>query len=248
MKLREVEEVMMRNRLLGAAIAAVALAVLAGAGVWYFVLRSDAPDRVTVESAVQAVRNSTPVSGTSSNDGVTSLAGTWKLVQGANSFVGYRVGENLAGIGATQAVGRTTALDGTLSFDGKSITATQINADLTRLKSDKNQRDNALKTQARETSKFPSASFVLSSPISIDMVLVDGQTVSQTIAGKLTLHGVSRDVSLQVQGVMANDQLVVVGSAQITFADYSMTPPRAAAVLAVDDHGTMELQLVFARA
>jgi len=221
--------------------------VVGGAGVWYFVIRSDAPDKVSVQSAVQAVTNGSPAANnTSSNDG-TSLAGAWKLVAGANSFVGYRVHENLAGIGSTEAVGRTNALDGTLSFDGKAITATQINADVTQLKSDKNQRDNALRTQALETTKFPSAAFVLTSPISIDTLPADGQTVSQTIAGKLTLHGVTRNVSLSVEGVMANDQLVVVGSTEIAFADYSMTPPKAAAVLAVDDHGTMELQLVFAK-
>jgi polyisoprenoid-binding protein YceI len=238
----------MRNKLLGAVFALAVLAVVGGAGVWYFVIRNDSPDKVSVQSAVQAVTNgSATPNNTSSNDGA-SLAGSWKLVAGANSFVGYRVHENLAGIGSTEAVGRTNGLDGTLTFEGKSITATQINADLSQLKSDKNQRDNALKTQALETAKFPNASFVLTSPIKVDTVPVDGQTVDQTIAGKLTLHGVTKDVSLQVQGVMANDQLVVVGSTEISFADYSMTPPKAAAVLSVDDHGTLELQLVFAKA
>jgi polyisoprenoid-binding protein YceI len=238
---------MIRSKLLLAIVAAFAVVAIGAGAAYYFLLRNDSPPEVSVQSAVQAVTSGSPTAGnTLSSD--ADLAGSWKLVAGPNSFAGYRVNENLAGVGAATAVGRTNALDGTLSFDGKSITSATINADLTQLKSDKAQRDNALRQQALETSKFPSATFALSSPISIDKVPVDGQTVTQTVAGKLTLHGVTRDVQLQVQGTLASDQLVVVGSTPILFSDYGMNSPHAAAVLSVDDHGTMELQLVFAKA
>jgi polyisoprenoid-binding protein YceI len=240
---------MMRSKLLGGIVAAIAVVAIGGFAAYYFLLRNDSPPPVSVEQAVQAVKNGTPsAGGTVSTSDASTLAGTWKLVAGANSFVGYRVNENLAGVGAAQAVGRTTGLDGTLTYDGKAITAAMINADVSQLKSDKTQRDNALKQQALETTKFPGASFVLSSPITIDKVPVDGETVTQSVSGKLTLHGVTKDVKVDVQGVLANDQLVVVGSTPILFSDYGMNSPRAAAVLSVEDHGTMELQLQFTRA
>jgi polyisoprenoid-binding protein YceI len=237
----------MRNKLLGGIIAAIAVLAVGAGAAYYFVLRNDSPAKVSVQSAVDAVRGSTPSSGNSNSSDAADMTGTWKLVAGPNSFVGYRVDENLVGIGATEAVGRTNAMDGTLTYNGKAITAATVNADLSQLKSDKTQRDRALRDQALETGKFPQASFVLTSPITIDKLPVDGQTVNQTVSGKLTLHGVTKDVQLQVQGVLADDQLVVVGSTEILFADYGMSPPRAAAVLSVDDHGTMELQLLFAK-
>jgi hypothetical protein len=37
---------------------------------------------------------------------------------------------------------------------------------------------------------------------------------------------------------------VVVGSIDIKFSDYSISKPNGASVLSIEDHGTMELQLI----
>ena len=101
----------MKNRfLLGGALAAVGAIALA-AGVWYFVIRSDAPEEVSLEAALEAAEttttttttttapSATATSGgtTSSNDGAAAAnpAGTWNLVGGGSSFTGYRVQEQL---------------------------------------------------------------------------------------------------------------------------------------------------------
>jgi polyisoprenoid-binding protein YceI len=176
------------------------------------------------------------------------MAGTWRVQQGQNSFVGYRVQEELAGIGTTTAVGRSNVLDGTLNFDGDKITAATVTADLTQLKSDKSMRDNQLRRQSIETDRFPNATFALSSPINVNDVPANGEKVTQEVKGKLTLHGVTKDVTLQAQGVIEGNNVVVVGSTTILFADYNIAKPQAQAVLGVDDKGVMEFQLVFAKA
>jgi polyisoprenoid-binding protein YceI len=238
-----------RSKLLAGLGSLVALGAISLGALYYFVIRSDSPGAVSIEGAITSVRNSMPANnGGNGDDRARDLSGTWRVVQGANSFVGYRVQEELAGIGSTTAVGRSTALDGTLSFDGDEITAVQITADLTQLQSDKTMRDGQLKRQAIETDKFPNATFALSSPIKIDDLPDNGEKVSQTVKGKLTLHGVTKDVSLQVQGVLEGSQVVVVGSTTIAFADYNIEQPKAASVLGVDDKGVMEFQLVFAKA
>jgi polyisoprenoid-binding protein YceI len=234
-----------RRKLITAAAGLLATGVLAAAGAWYFVIRTDSPPPVTLAQAVQDVRNSNAASGMSSNDG--DLAGRWTVVQGANSFAGYRVDEQLAGVGAVTAVGRTSAIEGTLSFDGSTITATKVTADVSQLKSDKTQRDGALKMQALESTKYPTATFELTSPISIAELPDDGETMTQTVQGKLTLHGVTRDITVQLQGVLDGNQLIVVGSTDIVFADYGIAQPKSMAVLSIEDHGTLELQLVFAK-
>ena len=236
-----------RRKFIAGIAGLLAAGVIAAAGAWYFVLRNDSPPPVSLATAVQAVRATAPTDGMRSSDASTDLKGTWTLVQGANSFVGYRVNENLAGVGSVTAVGRTTAIEGSLSFDGSAITATKVTADVSKLTSDKAMRDDQLKQQALQSAKYPNATFALTSPISIAELPDDGETVTQTINGKLTLHGVTRDISLQVQGVLDGSQLIVVGDTNIAFADYGIESPKSMAVLSIDDHGTLELQLVFAR-
>jgi polyisoprenoid-binding protein YceI len=259
---------MFRSKLLTVGVATGLVVAALAAGVWYFYLRSDAPPPVSLASAIESLGTATPeaaavseqttatpatTSGSSSgttgsaatgsNDG--DLAGTWTVVQSDTSFVGYRVDETLANIGATTAVGRTGDVEGTLEYDGTTITSVDIIADLTTLTSDKSMRDGQLKTQAIETNKYPTATFKLTSPITVSEVPVDGETVTQTVAGELTLHGVTQPVTIEVQGAIQNGLLVVVGSTEIQFADYDIAQPVSMNVLGIADHGTMELQLVF---
>ena len=88
--------------------------------------------------------------------------------------------------------------------------------------------------QAIETDKFPNATFALSSPIDIKDVPDAGSKVTQKVNGKLTLHGVTKDVTLSAQGVIESNQVIVVGSTTIQFADYSIPKPQAQAVLGVE--------------
>ncbi len=255
----------MKNRLLlGGALAAVA-AIVVAAGVWYFLIRSDAPDAVSLEAALEAAQTvsttptatantstatNTPATGsaTTSNDGApASLAGTWNLVAGT-SFAGYRVQEELVGVGSTTAVGRTTAVTGTLQYDGSQVTSVEVTADMTKLASDRSMRDGQLRNQGIEYAKFPTATFKLTSPIAISSVPATGQAVKQTINGDLTLHGVTKSITMDVEGVLKDGKLVVVGSTVIQFADYNIAKPQAGSVLSIADNGTMELQLIFQHA
>ncbi len=245
---------MKRNRLLASGLVLAVLGLAVAAGAWYFLIRSDSPEAVSLESALQSINSTSSATTTSSGNASPSAAqqageagynGTWEVVQGANSFVGYRVGENLAGVGTVTAVGRTNGIEGTLVYDGEQISDVEVTADLTTLASDKSMRDGQLKTQAIETNKFPTATFVLTEPISIDETPADGLAVAKKVEGELTLHGVTRTVELEVQGQISGTQLVVVGSTDILFADYGIAQPRSQAVLSIDDHGIMEFQLVF---
>ena len=108
-------------------------------------------------------------------------------------------------------------------------------------------RDGQLRQQALQTDQFPTATFVLGSPIQLPSAPVDGQTISVTATGNLTLHGVTKQVSIPLQAKLSGNTVTVVGSLPIAFADYSISPPQSMAVLSVDDHGTMELQLHFTK-
>ncbi|MPZ98498.1 MAG: hypothetical protein GEU80_04010 [Dehalococcoidia bacterium] len=231
---------------------AALMLVLALFAAWWLFIRDDSPPPVSLEDAVSSVAGATstaagtteelaaPSSGRADGD----VRGAW-AVDPEGSFVGYRVQEELARVGATTAVGRTSDVAGRLEFDGNAIMAVEVTADLTTLTSDESRRDRALREQALETDQFPQATFVLAQPVALDAVPADGEQIAVTAVGDLTLHGVTRRIELPLQGHMTDGAVVVVGSTELMFADYDMEPPRAQLVLSVDDRGTLEFQLVF---
>lgn len=164
----------------------------------------------------------------------------------SGSFVGYRVQEELAGIGATEAVGRTPDVTGSVTVEGGVVTAASFTADLTTLRSDDERRDGQLRRQALETDRFPDATFTLTAPFEIGTIAT-GETVSGSVLGDLTLHGVTRFVELEFDARLADDIVTLVATTEIVFADYGIEQPRSMIVLSVADRGTMELQLHLSR-
>jgi len=72
--------------------------------------------------------------------------------------------------------------------------------------------------------------------------------VAMQLPGRLTLHGVTRDVTIAAQARLEADGTVVVaGSLPILFADYGIEAPNVAGIIAVEDNGSMEFRVVLAR-
>jgi polyisoprenoid-binding protein YceI len=236
-------------------VGVVAVLAVAGGALWYFVLRDDAPPKVSLAGAVSSLTTPTAGAGTTASAGSpaatsssgsassTGLSGTWVPDTTQQTFLGYRVNEQLATIGVNTAVGRTKVITGQVVIDGNTVKSATITADLTKLASDNNQRDGQLRSQAIQTQKFPTATFELSTPITLPDGVASGDQFTTALVGKLTLHGVTKDVLIPAQAQLKSGLLVVVGSINILFSDYSISKPNGASVLSIDDHGTMELQL-----
>jgi polyisoprenoid-binding protein YceI len=248
-----------RTKLLGGAALAVVALLAAGGGLfWYLVLRDDAPAAVSLSSAVDALATATatpaagddpaPAGEPASARTADGLDGTWTVDTGQDSFVGYRVGEELVGVGVTTAVGRTGAVSGEVTVEGNTVTSAVVEADLTQLRSDNSLRDGQLRSQGIESGRFPTSTFELTAPIELPGEAATGAPFSVTLVGNLTLHGVTREVAVPAEAQLVGDTLVVVGSLEILFADYDIQRPRAARVVSIEDHGIMELQLFLVRA
>src|SRR5206468_1520100 len=70
-------------------------------------------------------------------------------------------------------------------------------------------------------------------------------TISAT--GKLTLHGVTRTVTIPIDARLSGSQIELVGSITFPFSDFGMTPPSIGGFVSVQDNATMEFQLKLAR-
>lgn len=176
---------------------------------------------------------------------LSELAGEWTLSERGESFVGYRIDEELANIGATTAVGRTGDITASLSFDGAVVTAVEIVADLRTLRSDQSFRDGALRDRGLESDTYPFATFRLAEPIPIEQLPVGEDSLAVTAAGTLELHGVTNEVAIALAGQYVDGLVVVSGSTEIVLTDYEIEAPVGFRVLSIAETGLMEFQIVF---
>lgn len=185
--------------------------------------------------------------------GAVNLDGVWSVDTTLGSFedyssswAGYRVGEELSGIGTTEAVGRTPAVSGTLEIVGLTAVAAGVEVDLTTLVSDRPQRDGLVRG-ALNTEEFPLARFELTAPVTFAALPTPAEHASQVVDGEFTVHGVTHPVRVLLAAAWIEDVVIVGGSFEIRFEDYGIDPPRAPVVLSVEDTGTVELLLNFTR-
>jgi polyisoprenoid-binding protein YceI len=209
------------------------LAVAVGA-FWWFVLRDDAPAAVTARPCTAAANAS------------GSPNGTYDIQPAPDVFAGYRVQE-LFGADTLKraAVGRSPAVTGTMSIEGTTVTAVNVDVDTTKLKSSSRLRDGKIKTMGLETVKFPTASFTLTRPIEVPGSLTPGVATTFDATGDLTLHGVTKMVTIALTACWTGAVVRVDGSTPIVMADYAISPPSIGGIVSVDDHGVLEFQLTF---
>lgn len=220
--------------------------VAGAAGIWFFFFSGQAPAAADINDAAGGLASSDPAA-------PITIDGTWAVdtsigsfADFSSSYAGFRVAEVLDNIGDAVAIGRTPDVSGQLILDGDTLTATNIEVQLTTITSDRPRRDPAIQ-QTLQTSSFPTATFELNQPIILTSAPADGVTYDLTAQGNLTIHGVTKPVEIALQAKLVGGVVVVVGSTPFTFSDYGMSPPRAPVVLSVDDHGTIEFQLFFTK-
>jgi polyisoprenoid-binding protein YceI len=173
--------------------------------------------------------------------------GNWNILRGNTTFVGYRVKEKLAAVTVvSDAVGRTPTVTGGMSIFGGQVVGAQINADLRGLASDKPKRDEVIRGRGLETNKYPQAAFQLTQPVKLGQV-TSGKVVNLWAVGKMTLHGVTRQVRFPLQGRWDGNTLQVAGRITIRFSDYRIQTPNLAGFVKVQPWGQMELSLVMQR-
>ena len=143
-------------------------------------------------------------------------------------------------------MGRTGDVSGTLDISGTQVTTVAVEADLTTLTTDISQRDSRARG-ALNTTEFPTASFVLTEPIELPAGAEEGEAITATASGDLTIAGTTNPVTFDIEAQLVDNVIAVVASTEVTFADFGLAVPSASIVINVDDFGTVEMQLLFTR-
>lgn len=238
-----------RRRLLVGGFTLATVALVGCAALW-FLFGGEEPAEVSLEDAVGSSDSET----TSMRGGdATDATGTWNVdpsataADGSVSFAGFRVEEELGqGIGHTTAVGRTETVAGSIVISGTTVESAEFTVGLTDIESDRPRRDERIQ-EALETGSHPEATFVLTEPIDLGTAPAEGESVSVEAVGDLTIHGVTKPVTFDLEAQLSGGVLVVVGSSDVVFADYGVETPSSMIVVSIEDHGSIEVQLPMRR-
>ena len=238
----------MSRRLWIPVAAVVALALLGGAGAYaYFFsgLRST-PSALTLGSP-------TPTAAASPS-AVADGSASWTVTSG--SIAGYRVTEQFAGQSSThEAVSRTSGVSGNVSINtaGGTIvmTSAKITVDLSSLASvdsvaglNVTQRDRIVQ-RALDTGSFPTAVFEASN-VTVPPGAANGQTVTLSVAGQLTVHGVTKNVTATLQLRVTGTSAQIAGKIPTNMNDFGISAPTAPFVT-VQPGVTIEVSLKLAK-
>ncbi|MGB3411019.1 MAG: YceI family protein [Microthrixaceae bacterium] len=234
--------------LLGVGALVIAVAI---AGFWWFTSR-DAPEEANLDKAIAGLDGK---AGSSAGAQAGRADGTWKVdtssgdfdfESATGTFVGFRIKEELARLGSATAVGRTGQVDGSMTIAENVLTSAEFTVDMGSITTNDVRRDNKVQS-ALDIREFPTASFKLTSPVDLGANAADGGTVEATAKGDLTIHGKTRAVEMPVKAKLVDGTVAVVGSTDIKFSDFDVEVPNSPVVLSVEDHGTLELQLLLTR-
>ncbi len=171
-------------------------------------------------------------------------AATYSIASEA-SEARYRAQEELANIGATEAVGRTNAFIGQILFDdaGMPLACSRFDVDMRTLTSDNARRDNYLYDNTLETGSFPLATFVLTAVDGLEEGLPDGEATTLTLIGNLTLKDVTRLVAWEATVTRDGDALSGPAQTEFEMPEFGIKPPVVGPVVSLDETVALEIDV-----
>ena len=184
-----------------------------------------------------------------------SLAGRWKIAAGSEA--GYRVREKFINQPApTEAVARTSSVSGSLAIAAQGdqfvVQAVTFSADVAKLQSVDTyatyqvfQRDGFVSRLYLQTAQYPTATFT-ADHLTPPQVSPSAGPASMVGHGRLTLHGVSRDVDVPLTVQLNGDRIELVGSIGLEMPDYGIEVPKIGFTQS-EPHAIIEFHLFLAR-
>ena len=232
-----------RLKIAGILVAVIAAALVGGPWVYINFIREPAAESFLNEASTSTIATSdTTVNSSAPTIALDDPSGTWQVTN--TSQVGYRVEEVLFGQNVT-AVGRTNAVTGSLVIDDGVVTSGQFIVDMTTVKSDEPKRDAQFESRIMDVINYPTATFVLTSPITLAENATASSTTN-TASGELTLRGTTKPISISVIGEVRDGRIVVTGETTVTFGEWGIPNPSIPGI-STEDFGILEFQLVLER-
>ena len=173
------------------------------------------------------------------------------VVATEGNTVRYRVEEQLVGVDLPgSAVGETNAVTGTIVIDSAGAVlpaSSKIVASVGGLRSDSERRDGYVSRRVLGTTQYPTVELVPSATRGFAGSLPASGTRAFTLIGDLTVRGVTRRTTWQVEAAFAGDRVTGRASTSFAFSDFELTKPRVPVVLSVADTIRLEYDFTLLR-
>lgn len=165
------------------------------------------------------------------------------------SKVTYEVGETFFNQNNrfNLAIGVTRTLSGSVFGDLSNPPVSSIGpiqVDISQFTSDSSRRDNAIRGDWLESSRFPVATFVSTAIEGLPPSYIEGQDYSLKVTGDLTVREVTRSVTFDVTTRLNGDTLSGTAVTTILLSDFSIGPISIAGILKTEDEAKITLEFV----
>jgi polyisoprenoid-binding protein YceI len=158
--------------------------------------------------------------------------------------VRYRVREQLVGLDLpNDAVGATSDVTGGIAFDAKGNlvpASSRFVVNVATLESDKDRRDGYVRGRILEASEYPTVTLAPTSIKGLTLPLPTSGNRTFQIAGDLTVHGVTKPTTWQVEAAFNSGRVTGTATTTFPFSEFGLTQPRVPVVLSVADTITLE--------
>ncbi|MFD5868714.1 YceI family protein [Corynebacterium sp. NPDC060344] len=218
------------------AVAVVALAIVIVGPVVYRVITSEGVRTGGVDTA-----NIAPAT--------TDRNGTWEVARsgaGSSTSVGYTFNELLPGSNRTTS-GSTREVTGTFEIADDTLRSGRIVVDMATLTSDDMKRDNNVRDTIFTADQYPEAAFEVAGDTDLSMVPDDGSPVDVEVPGRLTIRGVTNDVTVPLKVMRNGEHVLMSGTLVFNRLDYNVRTPDFVAA-SVDENGELNLRIVLRKA
>lgn len=176
----------------------------------------------------------------------TDVDGSWTVQPG--SLAGYRVRQQLLWL-MVDVNGRTDGVTGGAEIKASHLVSAKFTVDVATIDSGRPGRDERFRsTDAMDTAAFPTATVSMNMPVDLAPVPADGSPARLDVPVHLTLKGVTRVESAQIDIQRNGDRVDVAGTIPLRFFDFNVDPPRPpASLLEVQPVATIEFLVQLAK-
>lgn len=167
----------------------------------------------------------------------------------AESQVSYRVAETLFNQNnrLNIAVGTTNVIKGEMTIDRAHPANSRIGTitvDISQFKSDSARRDNMIRQNWLESSKFPTAEFTPTEIRGLPEAYQDGREVVLQVAGNLKIRNAVKPTTFAVTVKLDGGTLTGAATTTILMTDFGFDPPSIFGVLKAENEARLELRFV----
>jgi polyisoprenoid-binding protein YceI len=155
-----------------------------------------------------------------------------------------RLGKQL---GAHTAVGYTRTIEGFLELsrdDPPEVIGGQFIVNIRSLQSDDDLRDERIREQFLQSNQFPIAEFVVTRVEGFPTSYTEGQEVTFTLVGDLTIREITNEVTWEVTAALDGDTITETAYTAIMMVDFGFDPPQILGFIEALDPARIEMEIM----